>query len=213
MNKKKVTIIDYKCGNIFSLMRILKEFNCSVQVSENFDEISKAEKLVLPGVGSFSLGISNIKAKNLDKAILSFLDRGNYLLGICLGMQLLVSESDEFGSHKGLNLIAGKATKLKKDKNVKIPHTGWNTVNFNENNLNSSDQKKLFYEIKNNSNFYFTHSYATKTSSKTETWARSKYGNNNFSSIIGRENIIGCQFHPEKSGDIGQTLIKNFLSL
>ena len=210
---KKVTIIDYGCGNIFSLERILKELNCTVEITNNFDEIVNAEKVILPGVGSFLTGIKNLKSKKLDGAITSFLHKGDYLLGICLGMQLLVSKSNEFGVHQGLNLIEGEVQKLEKDKEIKIPHTGWNAVNLNKVNSQLSNSKKLFNKIQDNSNFYFTHSFAVKTSNKNETWANSSYGKNKFASIIGKENIIGCQFHPEKSGKVGQNFIKNFLNI
>tara|TARA_Y100000590_G_scaffold459566_2_gene616980 strand:- start:1496 stop:2137 length:642 start_codon:yes stop_codon:yes gene_type:complete len=213
MNKKKITIVDYKCGNMFSLERILREFNCIVKISDEFNEISNADKLILPGVGSFAMGMENLKLNKIDEAISNFLNKGNYLLGICLGMQLLVSESNEFGNHKGLNLINGKVKQLEKDKGLKIPHTGWNTVNFDLSNLTLDVPKKLLNKITNNSNFYFTHSFAAKTLDKKETWASSSYGKNKFSSIIGKENIIGCQFHPEKSGSVGQNLIENFLDI
>ena len=108
MNKKIITIVDYECGNIYSLLRILDKFGYKVELTNNPDKIKNADKVILPGVGSFKTGIDNLKKNNLDDAINFFLRRGNYILGICLGMQLLFSESDEFGSSKGLSIFKGK---------------------------------------------------------------------------------------------------------
>jgi imidazole glycerol-phosphate synthase subunit HisH len=108
----KITIIDYKCGNLFSLIRILEKLNCKIIVSNKFNDIVNSDKILLPGVGSFKVGYENLKKNDLDKAIIDFKKKGNFLLGICLGMQLLLTESSEFGFHEGLNLIPGKVKKL-----------------------------------------------------------------------------------------------------
>ena len=211
MNKNVITIIDYNCGNIFSLVRILEKLNIKYNVSNDPKIISKSDKLILPGVGSFSVGIDNLKKKNIDESIKKFVEKGNWILGICLGMQLLVSNSEEFGDNDGLDLIKGEVKKLKSTnkKRYKIPHVGWNSINFKQNTYSDNFLKN----VKNYSNFYFTHSFAVKTKLKDNTLAETIYSENSFSSIISKENILGVQFHPEKSGIVGEKMIRNFLNL
>ena len=211
MNKNVITIIDYNCGNIFSLIRILEKLNIKYNVSNDPKIISKSDKLILPGVGSFSVGIDNLKKKNIDESIKKFVEKGNWILGICLGMQLLVSNSEEFGDNDGLDLIKGEVKKLKSTnkKRYKIPHVGWNSINFKQNTYSDNFLKN----VKNYSNFYFTHSFAVKTKLKDNTLAETIYSENSFSSIISKENILGVQFHPEKSGIVGEKMIRNFLNL
>lgn len=211
MNKNIITIIDYNCGNIFSLVRILEKLNIKYNVSNDPKIISKSDKLILPGVGSFSVGIDNLKKKNIDESIKKFVEKGNWILGICLGMQLLVSNSEEFGDNDGLDLIKGEVKKLKSTnkKRYKIPHVGWNSINFKQNTYSDNFLKN----VKNYSNFYFTHSFAVKTKLKDNTLAETIYSENSFSSIISKENILGVQFHPEKSGIVGEKMIRNFLNL
>lgn len=210
MNKKKITIIDYGCGNIFSLKRTINKFDYNVEFTRDPDKIINAEKIILPGVGAFKTGIDNLKKNNLDEAISLFLNKGNFLLGICLGMQLLMDESEEFGNYLGLGLVEGNVTKLKKVDNYPIPHIGWTQIH-KQNDLN--DDIYLLNNIKNLSYFYFIHSYQVNTKKKNETLTFSNYGNNHFSSIINSNNIFGTQFHPEKSGKVGEKLVLNFLKL
>ena len=211
MNKNIITIIDYNCGNIFSLIRILEKLNIKYNVSNDPKIIAKSDKLILPGVGSFSVGIDNLKKKNLDESIKQFVEKGNWILGICLGMQLLVSNSEEFGENDGLDLIKGEVKRLKSTnkKKYKIPHVGWNSINFKQNTYSDN----FLNNVKNGSNFYFTHSFAVKTKLKDNTLAETIYSENSFSSIISKENILGVQFHPEKSGIVGEKMIRNFLNL
>ncbi len=211
MNKNIITIIDYNCGNIFSLIRILEKLNIKYNVSNDPKIIAKSDKLILPGVGSFSVGIDNLKKKNIDESIKQFVEKGNWILGICLGMQLLVSNSEEFGDNDGLDLIKGEVKRLKSTnkKKYKIPHVGWNSINFKKNTYSDN----FLINVKNYSNFYFTHSFAVKTKFKDNTLAETIYSENSFSSIISKENILGVQFHPEKSGIAGEKMIRNFLNL
>lgn len=209
---KKVTIVDYKCGNIFSLKNILNKFDYDTEITDDPDKISSASKVILPGVGAFPIGIQNLKKNNIDESLKDFLSKGKYLLGICLGMQLLLSKSDEFGENNGLDLIKGRVTKLDpSNEKIKVPHIGWSKAKIISNKSNLSEN--FFQNLKDNSYFYFIHSFKVETNNFSDTWAFTNYGANKFSSVIGKENIIGCQFHPEKSGFNGEKLIKNFLSL
>jgi len=208
MNKKKITIIDYGCGNIFSLRRILEKLNLDVEVTKDAEKITNSDKIILPGVGAFKIGIDNLKKYNLDESINSFLNKGNYLLGICLGMQLLMEKSEEFGNHIGLGLIKGDVTKLDNKKYYPIPHIGWTQI---ETEMNSIKNNFILDKVKDRSYFYFIHSFQVKTILKDETLSFSRYGDNYFSSVINSKNIFGTQFHPEKSGKIGEKLLLNFI--
>jgi glutamine amidotransferase len=210
MNKKKITIVDYKCGNIFSLKRIVKKLDCTFEFTSDPEKIIKADKLILPGVGAFKVGIENLKKNNLDKAINEYIKKGNYIMGICLGMQLLMDKSEEFGVSYGLGLIKGEVKKLECKKEFSIPNIGWSNIDIN------NDFKKndffLLDNIKNKSFFYFIHTYKVITNHENVI-AKTNYGGDFFASIVSRDNILGVQFHPEKSGKIGEKMIGNFINV
>ncbi len=208
MIKNKVTILDYGCGNIFSLVRILEK-KCSVQISSDPKKIENSDKIILPGVGSFQVGIKNLNDNSVDEGLKLFLKKGNFLLGICLGMQLLMDESFEFGHHKGLGLIKGQVKKINYQNSYPVPHIGWRRIYPK----NKKIINPLLNNIKESSYFYFIHSYKVKTLNKEDTICEAKYGNENICSIINNNNIFGTQFHPEKSSRQGETMIENFLNL
>ena len=202
MIKRKVTIVDYGCGNIFSLVRILEK-KCNVRISNIPEVIEKSDKVILPGVGSFQIGINNLKEKNIDQS----LKKGNFLLGICLGMQLLMDQSYEFGHYRGLGLIKGDVKKINYQNQFPIPHIGWNRIySRTQDNL-----CPLLNRIKEKAYFYFIHSYKVETLNKMETLYEAKYGKECIPSIINSNNIYGTQFHPEKSSRQGETMVENFL--
>ena len=207
MVKKKVTILDYGCGNLFSLARILEK-SCNIEISNDPKIIEKSDKIILPGVGSFKVGIKNLNEKNLDESLRLFLKKGNYLLGICLGMQLLMDESFEFGHNKGLGLINGSVKKINFQKSYPVPNIGWRRVYSN----NGNRRNPLFHNIIENSYFYFIHSYKVETKKKEESISQAQYGNEIICSVINNNNIYGTQFHPEKSSRQGETMIQNFLN-
>jgi len=214
IKSKKITVLDYKCGNIFTIINALSKQGYEVDVTEDFKSIVNSNKIILPGVGAFSAGIGGLKTKYLDEALKIFVKKGNPILGICLGMQLLFSKSSEFGQHKGLNFIKGNVKKLLREKNKKIPHTGWNSIQINTFSLNKNNQARKFLNgIKDNSYFYFVHSFAARVSDKKDNLSYTMYGGEKFSSIVSKENVFGTQFHPEKSGKVGYNLLKNFLNL
>ena len=214
IKSNKITVLDYKCGNIFTIINALSKQGYEVDVTESFKSIVNSNKIILPGVGAFSAGIDSLKARNLDEALKIFVKKGNPILGICLGMQLLLSNSSEFGHHEGLNFIKGNVKKLKIEKNKKIPHTGWNNIQINNFSINKNKLVGKFLNgIKDNSYFYFVHSFAAQDSDKRNNLSYTIYGGDKFSSIISKENVFGTQFHPEKSGKVGHSLLKNFLNL
>lgn len=199
-----IVIVDYNVGNIGSIVNMFKKIGVEATLSSCPEEISKASKLLLPGVGAFDNGMKSLKKSNLipilEKKVL--VDK-TPILGICLGMQLLFESSEE-GSEEGLGWIAGKVRKfdLQSAPELKVPHMGWNQV-IPENH------EDLFLEMTDISRFYFVHSYYVDCTLKENVLATTRYGDN-FVSSVRKENIYGAQFHPEKSHKFGMKLLKNF---
>jgi len=199
----RIAIVDYGMGNIKSITSTLNFLGVDeVLVTNNFDELKNAEKIILPGVGSFAKAMSKINEYKIDKILYELvITNKKPLLGICLGMQLLCNSSTEDGFNKGLAFINAEVTKFE-EQNIKIPHVGFNQV---IKNLNTT----LFKDIVNNADFYFTHSYKV-TSKENINQSICNYGQN-FIASFEVENIYGTQFHPELSQNNGLQLLKNFL--
>jgi glutamine amidotransferase len=198
----KIAIFDYGAGNLFSLKSALERNGAeSVDIIYDLKELTKFDGLVLPGVGNFDPAIRSIEssASYLDKAI----DNCMPLLGICLGMEILFNKSEE-GRLEGLKILDGEVVMLPKGK-VKIPHMGWN-------NLQIKGESKLLNGVKDQSWVYFVHSYKTVPNDRKLVVATSDYGVS-IAAMIEKDNLIGVQFHPEKSGDVGALMIKNFIGL
>jgi glutamine amidotransferase len=206
MKYKTVTIIDYGMGNIGSLTNAFNYLGAKVKVSSEPDKIEKSSIVILPGVGSFHKAMKIIKKNSIDCAIKNIISKGNYLLCICLGMQLLAAESAEDKFTKGLGIIPNKVKKFtfKETKN-KIPHVGFNQVFFEKKN-------KLFKGLTSGTDFYFVHSYRILPEKLTSDIAKTNYGVNFMSSFV-KDNIYATQFHPEKSQSNGIKLLDNFLNI
>lgn len=216
MSKKKITIIDIGSGNILSIKRAFENCGAEVYVTRERDKILSSHKLVLPGVGAFKNAVNELNSFDFFDIISNKKFKQIPMLGICLGMQLLFDESEEFGKQNGLKLIKGKVKKLPNTstngETLKIPSIGWYKLILGKNAsvhksakfLNSFDEKGMFY---------FVHSYYAKTADKDAVLASYNFGGHLIPSIVAKDNIIGCQFHPEKSGSFGLKLIKNFISL
>ncbi len=200
-----IGIIDYRAGNVGSIQNIIKYVGGNSFISSDIQELSRADKLILPGVGSFDYGVEQLRKYNLDKFIIeSASKKGVPLLGICLGMQLLGKSSDE-GRLEGLGLFDAKIKKFNiEDKKYKIPHMGWNSVEITKKNKLLSQSK--FYK------FYFVHSFFFEPQIDEIRFGVTNYYKN-FTSFAHSENIYGVQFHPEKSHKYGMELFKNFLKL
>jgi len=212
--REKITVIDYGMGNLFNVVRAFEALECDVSIANDYKNIVNADKLLLPGVGAFEDGMNDLKASNLDSAIKEFSSTGRPLMGICLGMQLLMSVSEENGRHDGLNLIEGDVLKFnepdEKSAKYKIPQIGWNKLL--EPKLNKWNDS-ILDGIENNAYMYFLHSYYVNPKDKKVIISETSYGKNLFCSVLQKNQIIGCQFHPERSGEVGLEILKNFLEL
>lgn len=200
-----IAIIDYGVGNLFSLMSSFKAIGQQVIVTDSAEEIRKADKIILPGVGAFEDAVRKLKRTGLDTVLKEEAEKGKYIMGICLGMQMLFERSFEYGCHEGLGLIKGdiEAFEGKIAPELKIPHIGWNYLKIKEN-------EPLFKYIKDGDHVYFVHSYFASVTD--ETIAESEYGIS-FTAAVGKNNIYGCQFHPEKSGQVGLDILRGFCEL
>ena len=210
-----IAIADYGVGNIFSLQRSLEYIGVESFLTEDPDEFKKADKLILPGVGAFPDAIKKLEDTGFAKIIKDEAEKGKPLLGICLGMQLLLNESHEYGVSNGLGLIPGKVVDMKmrlKEEgleilNLKIPQMGWNSLLFPK----DKDKSELFKETKEGDFVYFVHSFAAEVEDKYLI-AYTDYGYK-VTAAIQRDNIMGVQFHPEKSGKAGLKILESFCKL
>ena len=201
-----IAIIDYGVGNLFSLTSSFKYVGADVTVTSDPKEIKKADKIILPGVGAFGDAIKKLKDTGLDKIVIEEANNGKPLMGICLGMQLLFEKSYEYGEHNGLGLLRGSVVPMENyiDKSLKIPHIGWNALSIKK-------ESKLFKYLKNGDHVYFVHSYFAKDCDES-LLATTEYGKE-LTAAVAYKNVYGCQFHPEKSGDIGLKILKAFCEL
>ena len=198
-------IVNNGLGNLASIQNILKQIGLSSEISNDYDKISKASKIILPGVGNFKKGMEYLSENKLDLGILNAARNNSIILGICLGMHFLFDESEE-GNVKGLGLIKGKVIKFQiKDEDLRVPHMGWNFVNFDK-------KSKLNFDLNEKIKFYFAHSYYVECFDKSNLAAKTTY-THDFCSIVEKKNIFGVQFHTEKSHIYGMELLKKFNQL
>ena len=197
-----IAIIDYGMGNLLSVSKAFEAVGHKAVVTRDAKVIEKSSHVVLPGVGAFGDCMVNLERYGLIEPIQSTIRSGKPFLGICLGLQLLFAESEEFGLHKGLGIIPGRVRKFALDAAFKVPHMGWNQVNVQR-------ACPLFDGIADGANWYFVHSYFVDPTDRTVAATTTTYGIS-FVSSIWRDNVVACQFHPEKSQSVGLRLIKNF---
>jgi glutamine amidotransferase len=208
-----MTIVDYGLGNILSIKRALAYLGVKSLITSEPDVVRKAQKLILPGVGAFGDGIQNLRENGLIDPILDFAQSGRPLLGICLGMQLLFDESEEFGEYNGLGLIKGKVQRLLGEgpsgKKVKVPHIGWNALHPSQ---STPDWESLVLQgLVDGDEVYFVHSYIPHPEDDSVSIGTMTYGDCDYSVVVEHENVYGVQFHPEKSGIVGLQILQNFI--
>lgn len=206
--KRSVTVIDYGMGNLLSVTRAFEKCGAEVQLESSPLFIGKAERLVLPGVGAFADGMAELQSRGLVEAIRAYAATGRPLLGICLGMQMLLEGSDEFGSSSGLGLIPGWVRKLPEQAGIKLPHIGWSPILPPE---KRDWTDTLLAALRPGQEMYFVHSFGAAPSEPGDCLAQTAYGEVSFCSAVRKANVSGFQFHPEKSGEAGLSIVRNFL--
>lgn len=204
MKSRKIVIVDYGMGNLLSVIRAFEYCGAeNVVISSSADDVNNASYLVLPGVGAFKHGMFELKKKKLIDPILKYAESERPLLGICLGMQMLAGIGQEFGETEGLNLIPGKVTRIPAQNELghirRVPYVGWADVNFNNNYFQDSS-------------FYFVHSYQFEVEKQSNLLATYIYEDIEITAAVCHKNIVGVQFHPEKSGEHGLNFLKKFIS-
>lgn len=200
-----IAIIDYDAGNLKSVEKALIHLGEEVIITRDKQEIFNADKVILPGVGNFGDAMNKLHHYQLVDVIKKVANKNTPLLGICLGLQLFFERSDESEGVEGLSILKGEILRIPECKGLKIPHMGWNSLSINP-------EAKLFKGIQDQSYVYFVHSYYLKASKESEVAATTHYSTLIHASVE-KDNIFACQFHPEKSGDVGLTILKNFAAL
>ena len=199
-----ITVVDYGVGNLHSVAKALEKVGAQTRVTSDWHDVEKADGVVLPGVGAFKDSMDAMHRSDLAKAIKSFIDSGKPFLGVCVGLQMLFSESEEFGQSKGLDVFGGKVVKFAQGQ--KVPHMGWNQITI------SKPGNPLLKGLKDGDYLYFVHSYYVVPQSKDIVATQTNYGVD-FTSMVWQGNVFGTQFHPEKSQEVGLKIYGNFKDL
>lgn len=197
-----IAIVDYGMGNLHSVSSAVERLGYAYKITSDERELLAADGTILPGVGAFGDAMDHLREANLIEAVKHVAQSGKPLLGICLGMQLLFSRSEEHGTHEGLDLLPGEVVRFQGD--YKVPHMGWNRLSFRQ-------ESPLFQGL-DEGHVYFVHSYHARPEQPGDLLATTDYYQQ-VTAIVGRDNVYGMQFHPEKSGEVGMRLLGNFLAL
>lgn len=198
-----IAIIDYGVGNLRSVEKAFTSQGIEAVVTNDEKILRAADKLVLPGVGAFKACMDGLKARGFDELVLDAAGAGKPIIGLCVGLQMMFEEGHEFGVHKGLGLMPGRVVRF--PEKLRVPHIGWNQVEFKRDH-------KVFNELPSQTFFYFVHSFYVESSDQACVLGETDYGMR-YASICGRDNIVGVQFHPEKSQTAGLKLLKNFAEM
>lgn len=202
MKASKVVVVDYRTSNLLSITKALQKVGAEVELTQSAGDISRADRLVLPGVGAFGAAMRNIDSLGIRDSLVAFGKSGRPIIGICLGMQLLFSVSFELGTNSGLALLPGEVVAFPEDSSLKVPHMGWNQVEVRK-------RSPLFDGAGDKEYAYFVHSYYVKTDDGLVAGA-TDYGVT-FPAVVEHKNIFGIQFHPEKSQGFGLRILENFM--
>ena len=198
-----IAVIDYDAGNIKSVEKALDFLGQEADVTGEKEKILAADHVILPGVGAFGDAMENLRSRGLDQVIYEVIRRGTPFLGICLGLQLLFERSDEAPGAEGLGVLKGEILRIPESDGLKIPHMGWNSLHLQNNG-------RLFRGVEENAYVYFVHSYYLKAADESIVKASTEYGTHIHASVE-KDNVFACQFHPEKSSDVGLQILKNFI--
>jgi glutamine amidotransferase len=198
-----IAIIDYGVGNLRSVEKAFTSQGIPAIVSSDETALRAADKLVLPGVGAFAACMEGLRSRGFDRLVIEEAQAGKPILGVCVGLQMLFDEGHEFGVHRGLGLLPGRVVKF--PDGLRVPHVGWNQVAIKRNH-------PIFRDLPDQSFFYFVHSYYVEPTDESCVFGETQYASR-FAAICGRDNVIGVQFHPEKSQTAGLRLLKNFTEM
>jgi len=201
----RIAIVDYGMGNIRSVLNALKEVQAEGELVSDPGDIARRGKLILPGVGAFGEAMRNLRRGGIDSALEDARRAGALILGICLGMQLLLSSSEEGGTHAGLDWIRGRVQRFPDQRELRVPHMGWNELRFRH-------EHPLTKDVADRSDVYFLHSYYCACDDPGDVLATSSHGLE-FAAMLARDNVLGIQFHPEKSQQPGIAMLRNFARL
>ena len=213
----RITVIDY-LGNLGSVSRALAWLGAEVEVTDAPQRVIDAGHLILPGDGAFGYGMQQLRDKELLEPITEFIASGRPFLGICVGMQLLMSESEEFGRHAGLDIVPGRVVPFHRG-DFKVPHIGWSFLSPPDGGANGHGgphrawDGTILADLKPGDSVYFVHSFVAAPADPAHNLAETEYGGRPFSAVIARDNVTGCQFHPEKSGPVGLRILRRFMEL
>ncbi|WP_404304863.1 imidazole glycerol phosphate synthase subunit HisH [Neorhodopirellula lusitana] len=212
MTGKRVQIIDYQLGNLFSIRQACHHVGLEATITSSADSFHDADALILPGVGAFGNAMDRLNELQLAEPIKNAVLNGKPLLGICLGMQLLFDTSEEFGNHEGLGIIPGQVKRLPTEKDItgrslRVPNVGWRAATFQS---TSPESETTLKHIDNNTNFYFVHSYYAEPTDSKHVLMSTEYGQFRYCSAVGCKHILATQFHPEKSAGAGLKLFANW---
>jgi len=205
----RVTVIDYGIGNLHSVVKALRHEGAEVTVTSDPRDVPAAERLVLPGVGAFADGMKGLTERGLVGPLRAFAETGRPLLGICLGMQLLLGESEEYGRHEGLGIVPGRVVEIRREAGFKVPQIGWNRI-YPPNGKSWSGTP--LGALAEGAMVYFVHSFTAVPDREEHRLADSLYAGQRISAAVRRGNVWGCQFHPEKSGTVGLAILRQFLA-
>ncbi len=205
-----IQIIDYDVGNLHSLSNAFEYIGASYVVISDPNKLIEGCPLILPGVGAFGDAISNLRNRGFDEIVIKWAKNDWPVLGICVGMQMLFENSEEYGYTSGLQIIPGSIRKMPIETGVKVPNIGWGSLEINYANKTIGWSDPIMNSFPKRVDMYFVHSYFAKVSDEANIITKTKYGNFSFPSIVKEKQVYGCQFHPEKSGESGLALLRNF---
>lgn len=217
MSGRKVVIADYGVGNLLSVRRAMDRCGGEARVTGSASDIRGADRLVLPGVGAFGDCVAALRRAGLMEPVLSFIETGRPMLGICVGMQILFDDSDEFGSHQGLGIIPGVVRAIPgtgtDGTRLKIPHTGWTRVEVPAEASPGRWKGTILSDTEPGAATYFVHSYTAHPTDPAHRLADAHYGEHRVAAAVARDNVTGTQYHPEKSGPVGLRMLERLLAL
>jgi len=213
----KTVVVDYGIGNVFSVCNAIKQVGAEACLTREHHEIRNAERLILPGVGAFARAMDALRSRGLAEPLKDFLATGRPFLGICIGMQVLMNASSEFGEHKGLGIIPGRVERIPAHSpdggRLRIPHIGWATIRSSGETAERWSGTPLVYANAERRSLYFVHSYHCVLDDDDHRIAFVNYGGHEITAAIRDGNVVGVQFHPERSGAVGQEFLSMFLNI